>query len=619
MIVSTDIGGTFTDYIVLEKGRLRAYKKLTTENVADGIKRELRGVDEFHHGSTVGINALLERKGVRVALITTRGFGTLHRIGRQSRLNLYSFLPRREHLPVHRVIEVEERVSARGEVLKELDDRELATKLEDCDCDAAAIVFINSYVNPENEIKAKDIASRYFEYVFTSHEVRREIREYEREATTVIEAYIYPIVERYLRELSGIGREFYVMQSNGGKLMPRYLKGINTLMSGPAGGVAASEYLGKLMGIENILTYDMGGTSADMGLVVDGSPVYASTIYVDAIPIRVTSIEILSIGAGGGSVAWLDDAKSLKVGPRSAGSLPGPACYGKGGKEFTVTDANLMLGVLGERISEIRLHRELAEKAAEALGRELNLSTPEIAEGVIRIVNNNMALAMKKISLSRGYDPRNFTLFSFGGAGPMHACSLAHEVGIRRIVVPPMAGAFSSLGILLAPVRYDSKITILKKLDRGMELIPELVMEFRKKADEILGDYELSVSLEMRYSGQGHELTVPLTENLRKEFEELHRRVFGFTMDEEIEIVNVSFVATKRREIKLPKMKAGENRIKEKRVYRFSEKIPVYPERNFRECEGPCIVEASTTTILVEEGWSARMNEWGAIVMEWVG
>ena len=616
MIVSTDIGGTFTDYIILDSGNLRAFKRLTTRDVAEGIKREIKTAEEFHHGSTVGINALLERKGVDVVLITTKGFGTLYKIGRQNRKEIYSLIPQREHLPVKDVIEVSERISAKGEVIEELNEEELKRKLENRKFTAAAIVFLNSYVNEKNEMLAKKIVEKCVPYVFTSHEVRREIREYERLATTAVESYIYPIVKKYLEKLKDISSNFFVMQSNGGKIMPRYLRGINTLMSGPAGGVAASEYFGRLLGEENLITYDMGGTSADVGIIVDGKPLYSSTTYVDDIPIKVTSIDIISIGAGGGSIAWIDEGLSLKVGPISAGSKPGPACYALGGEDFTVTDANLLLEILGKEISGIRLNKAFAENAARKLGEKIDLSVEEVAEGVIRIVNNNMAMAIKRISLERGYDPRNFALISFGGAGPMHACALAEETGISKIIVPPMAGAFSSLGILLSPIRYDWKMTILKNIEEATELLPQLIKNFRKRVESVLKSYELRVMLDMRYRGQGHELAVPLSENLRISFERLHREIFGFTMEEEIEIVNVNFIATERREIRLPKIEIGENRITGWRNYRFHEKIPVYRIRNFREEEGPCIIEADTTTIMVKEGWNAKINEYGAILME---
>ncbi len=614
MIVSVDVGGTFSDFVILEKGKIIAYKRINPKDVAEGIKKEIKSVDEFHHGSTVGINALLERKGKKITLITTKGFGTLYRIGRQSRRNVYSLLPLRERLPVETVIEVEERTLPDGKVEKEVDDRELIEKLSSVKCVSAAIVFLHSYINPHNEIRAKEVARKFCKYVFASHEVRREIREYERTTTTIVESYVYPVVNEYLSSLRNISENFYVMQSSGGKIMPEYLKGVNTLMSGPSGGVAAARYISQLLGFKNVITYDMGGTSADMGIIVNGEPLYRSQIEVDGIPIRVNSVDIVSIGAGGGSIAWIDEGNVLKVGPVSAGANPGPACYGRGGKDATVTDANLLLGVLGDEMSGIRLKRELAKKAVKSLADKLGLSTEDIARGIINIVNNNMALAMKKISLERGYDPRVFVLFAFGGAGPMHAIYLAEEVGIEKIFVPSMAGAFSSLGILLSPLIYDHTVTVMKRVDEFGEVLDGILQEFKRRADKILKNYELSVIMDMRYHGQGHEIKVPLCENIKREFENRHLALYGFTMDEEIIVVNVNLIAKRTMEINIPKIKMGQQKIKGKRLYNFEKDVPIYHINHFRACEGPCIIEESTTTILVKDGWHASLGEYGVMM-----
>ena len=618
MIVSVDIGGTFTDYIMYHHGKIKTYKKLTTRNPEDGIRRELKNkkIEEFYHGSTIAVNAILERRGEKVILVTTKGFGTLYKIGRQNRREIYSFTPQREKIPVYDFIEVDERVLSNGKIERELDEKELEEKIKRKKGSSCAILFINSYANPENEIKAKKILKKYCNYVVASYEVRREIREYERLSTTVIESYIYPLLKSYFGRIKEVGRKIYVMQSNGGKIEERYVKGINTIMSGPAGGVAAGEFLSRIFNEGNMLTYDMGGTSADIGMIVDGNPLYTSTIYVDGIPIKATSMDIISIGSGGGSIAWIDDGFSLRVGPRSAGSKPGPACYSLGGKEFTVTDADLLLGILGEEISGIKLDKKMAVRAAGKFLDKLNLDIEEFTRGVIKIVNNNMAMALKKISIEKGYDPRNFTLLAFGGAGPMHACSLAEEVGIKKIIIPPMAGTFSSLGILLSPLRYDYTKTILKNIEDSAEYINEAIEEFEKDVKKKLRNYRIHVSLDMRYRGQGHELNVPLSEYIKEDFRKIHEKIFGFSMDEMIEVVNINLVATSiERDIKLPKVEMGENRIKGRRTYNFERKIPVYSISNFRECSN-CIIEADTHTVFVKEGWNARINEFGAIIME---
>ncbi len=619
MIVSTDVGGTFIDFVVIENGKLLAYKKLRGKEIKRDIEEELGPVKEFHHGTTVGINALLERKGEKVTLVTTKGFGTLYRIGRQRRLNLYSLTPRREKLPVEQVLEIEERTLHTGEILKPLDEERLRDVMEQINGKSVCVVLLNSYANPANEIRAKEILKERFQNVFISSEVRREIREYERLSTTVVEAYINPVVKDYLLSLSHLGNNFYVMQSNGGKNTIERIKGIATLMSGPAGGLAAAEYFSHLLSIPNIITYDMGGTSADVGGIVKGHPLYTSQIEVDGMPIRVTSMDIISIGAGGGSIAWLDDGLRLHVGPKSAGAVPGPACYARGGKNFTVTDANLLLGILGRGISGVLLKKDFAISAGKKIAQEINLDVEELAEGVRRIVNTNMSAAIKKISIGKGYDPRNFVLVAYGGAGPMHATSLAKEVGIRKVLVSPMPGAFSSLGVLLSPIRYDYTKTFYMKYEDAMPLIEKELRKFEMQVKSMMKNYEIRVNLQMRYRGQGHEIEVPLREDSKTLFEKLHRELYNFTMDDEVYVINAIFVATMHRNIPIPRVKIKENCVKEWRTYKFENKIPVYDTSHFRECTGPCIIEEKTSTVLVEEGWKARMGKFGEILMEWSG
>ncbi len=611
MILSTDVGGTFIDFVEYEDGKIRAYKKLRSGSIRDDIA--VQGVEEFHHGTTVGINALLERRGRDVVLVTTRGFGTLYRIGRQRRRSIYTLTPEKEHLPIRRVIEVNERTLHNGEVLQELDGDEMKSIAEELKGESVAVCFINSYANPENEVRARKILEDAGIEVHISSDVRREMREYERLSTTVVESYIYPILRDYLDDLKEISPVFYVMQSNGGKVRREYLKGVSTLMSGPAGGIAAAEYFSRLLDVENMLTYDMGGTSADISAIVNGAPLYTSQIEVEGIPIRVTSMDIISIGAGGGSIAWLDDAMGLHVGPKSAGAVPGPACYGRGGKEFTVTDANLLLGVLGKEISGVSLSEKMAMQAAERIGKVTGLSVMEVADGVRKIVDTNMSMAVKKISISRGYDPRDFTLLAYGGAGPMHACSLADEVGIKRIIVPPMPGAFSSLGVLMSPVRYDYSLTLYLPYENAVGRIEEEIERFSHEAGARLGEFALSVTLAMRYRGQGHEIEVPYSPESLSDFEERHGAMFGFTMDEEVYVIDVRFVATQRREIRFPE-RGSVHPERRWRVYR-GERVPVY-SGGLDECEGPCIVELGTSTVLVEHGWNARMGRYGEIWME---
>ncbi len=500
--------------------------------------------------------------------------------------------------------------------MKKVNEEEGKSKMNEIKGESVAVLFLNSYANDENEREIKKIVKKKFENVFISSEVRREIREYERLATTVVEAYIYPVIKGYLSSLKDMGREAYVMQSNGGKSSFKLVKGVNTLMSGPAGGIAASEFFSQILGEKNVITYDMGGTSADIGAIVNGKPLYTNQIDVQGIPIRVTSMDILSIGAGGGSVAWVDDGLRLRVGPVSAGAVPGPACYGRGGEKFTVTDANLLLGVLGEEISGVKLKKELAVRAGKKIGEKIGMSVEELAEGVRRIVNNNMAMVIKKISISRGYDPRDFVLFAYGGAGPMHACAIAREVGIRKIVVPPMPGAFSSFGILLAPVRYDYTETIYKKYEEALPQVDEVRKKFEREIKEKMKNYEIHIALRMRYRGQGHEIEIPYDENAREKFEAKHEELYGFKMNDDVYVIDAIFIATMKRELKLPRFFGKSKEIKGMREYMFSGRIPVYTIEHFDECEGPCIVESETATILIESGWRGEIGNCGEIKME---
>ena len=627
MRASTDVGGTFTDYVLLQDGKLKAFKTLTTPEPSTGILRELEGLEleAFSHGTTVAVNAIIQRKGVETVLFTTKGFRDVVHVGRQSRTELYSFLSPKPQLPLTRIEEVEERTLADGSVEGEPDTEKLLelARPHAQDCEAAVVCFLNSYVNPHNELKAARALEGLFPTVVASHQVRREIREYERFSTAVMEGYTAPLVHDYIEKLKLLSTDFSVMQSNGGKVWPEYMKVVNMVMSGPAGGVAATEALCRRLGIENAIAYDMGGTSADISALVDGRPLYTDTVEVTGIPLKTLAIDIESIGAGGGSIAWLDDGGSLKVGPGSAGSVPGPACYGQGGKDFTVSDANLLAGVLGERVSTVALSSALAEKAARPLCAKLGMTPVQLAEGVIRVVDSNMTAATRKVSVGRGYDPRNFALVSFGGAGPMHSCAIASALGMKQIVIPPMAGAFSALGIMFAPVRFDYLRTLLKPLDAALELIPGVVEEFYNDLRGKLGDKHTRaqglVSLDMRYQGQGHQLEIPLTGEPSAAFHKRHGELFGFTLEDSgMEVVNVKMVAElPGQELPLASFPHRQAQTTGSRTLQPYGKVPVYL-RNFHgsEVSGPCIIQDETTTVRVDEGWQARLDNNDVLFLE---
>jgi N-methylhydantoinase A len=628
MIVATDVGGTFTDYVLFSDGKLQAFKALTTKPPSRGIIEQLGNsqISEFSHGTTVAVNAILERKGEHVTFFTTKGFKDLVHIGRQARTNVYSFKCDRPKIPVGQIVEINERMGQDGMVITPLstDDLELNAQESSKHGKTAVIGLINSYSNPENEITAKEILTKYYKTVITSHDIRREIREYDRFSTAIMEGYTLPIVQNYLKALKPLSNQFYIMQSNGGKTNPENIRAVNMIMSGPAGGVAATQALCARLKIDNAIAYDMGGTSVDVSAILNGVPVYTDIMTISDIPIKTLAIDIESIGAGGGSIAWVDDGGALKVGPQSAGSNPGPACYNQGGNEFTVSDANLILGVLGGKISELELNGGKAIEAGKQLCHLLNMDIMELCQGVIRIVNNNMVSALKRISIGKGYDPRNFTLVSFGGAGPMHCCAIANIVGIKKIVIPPFAGAFSALGILSAPVRFDYIRTILIPVDEALQMIPEVVQEFKSDLHKKLGDKYpdpfSQVSMDIRYIGQGHEINIELGDNVVSAFHNRHEQLFGYKMpDNPIEVVNVKMVGeVPGKDMPISKYKKGEPQIKDKRDVYPEKNVSVYNKDFFGGIvEGPCIIEENTTTVFVASDWTAELDEFGILHLEY--
>ena len=627
MIVATDVGGTFTDYIIQDAGKLKAFKALTTPDPSQGIIEHLGDgtLDEFSHGTTAAVNAVLERDGGRVVFFTTKGFRDLVQIGRQARSNVYSFICTKPQVPVEQVVELDERTGSDGKITKEISVAELKSAAEKYSKQfkVAVVGFINSYTNPTNEIIAEQVLNKYFNIVVSSHRIRREIREYERFCTAVIEGFCFPVVNDYMKNLKPLTPEFYIMQSNGGRARVEHMRAVNMIMSGPAGGVAATQALCKILDIPDAIAYDMGGTSADLSAIVNGKPLYTDTINITGLPIKTLAIDIESIGAGGGSIAWVDDGGALKVGPESAGAHPGPACYNQGGENFTVSDANLLTGILGKNISEIELQIDRSLAAAKPLSGTLVMDNSELSSGVLQIVNNNMVSAMKKISIGKGYDPRQFTLVAFGGAGPMHACAIAEAIGIKRIIVPAMAGVFSALGILTALIRFDYIRTILLPLENAMDNISSAVKEFNSDLTEKVGkrknDTITHTSLDLRYSGQGHEIDIPVCDDITGAFHTRHEALFGFAMqDNPIEVVNVKMVA----EIaghEPPKNKFSKKlaKAKGKRIVFPNKKVNVY-HRDFygSRVEGPCIIEEETTTVYVASNWNAKLDLTDVLILE---
>jgi N-methylhydantoinase A len=562
MRIAIDTGGTFTDCVYLQDGRLQVLKIFSTPSdpgqaVLEALRRiEARGEVLVRHGTTVGTNAMIEHKGARVAFVTTAGFEDTIAIGRQARARLYDwFQPARDCLvPAHLRFGVAERVSAEGEVLLAPgcnNVQQLAEQIRTSDAEAIAISLLFSFANPVNEQAVAAALAEIGIPVSISHRVLPEFREYERASTVVANAYLSRIVGDYMTKLAGdVDREFGgrldVMQSSGGTIPARVAaeEPVRTMLSGPAGGVMGAYGMARLAGFDRIIGFDMGGTSTDVCLVdaERGGPQLTSEAVISDVPIGVPMLDIHTAGAGGGSLARFDAGGMLRVGPQSAGASPGPICFGRG-EQVTVTDANLVLGrldsesFLGGAVSLDR-ERSLAymEKARGSIA-----SVEEFAAGILRLVETSMEKAIRVISVERGYDPRDFTLVAFGGGGPLHACSLAHALRIPRVLVPVLPGALSAVGILLADAVRDYSRTVMLPAHADVEdVFAELEERGRSefKAEQLSG-FCLR-SLDVRYRGQGYELNVPFSANVLNAFHDLHRVRYGFAKEEhEVEIVNV--------------------------------------------------------------------------------
>lgn len=573
-VVGIDTGGTFTDFVLLDEGgKLRVHKVLSTPDnpakaVLAGLRHLLNGAAaDIVHGSTVATNALLERKGAKAALVTTAGFEDVLEIGRQTRAAIYDLNVEKPPplIPRERRIGVAERVGPQGEVLRELSDESIRTTvdaLRALGVDSVAICLLHSYANPKHEDALLGaIESELDAFVTSSYQVLPEFREYERSSTTVVNAYVGPVMARYLSQLGDevTSGRVRIMQSNGGimSLEAAQRLAVQTILSGPAGGAVGGFALGQRAGFDNVITFDMGGTSTDVCLCAGELSRTSETVIGD-VPIRVPVIDIHTVGAGGGSIAYRDPGGSLRVGPRSAGAAPGPICYGQGGTELTVTDANLFLGRLspehflgGERQLEVTPISD----AIASFAAQMNLSMTDAAEGIVRVANATMERAMRVISLERGHDPRDFTLVCFGGAGAMHAADLARNLGIPRIMVPRAAGLLSALGMLLADVVRDYSRTLLvraadlddERLDRAFgELETRANTEYEREGIAA-GQLLLERSLDVRYVGQGHELSVPMSADFETSFHDIHHRRFGYADPKRpTEVVNVRVRAVAR-------------------------------------------------------------------------
>lgn len=650
-LVGVDTGGTFTDLVCVVDGRVRIHKEPSTpDNPAEAIVRGLTTLvgdvgAELVHGSTVATNALLERRGARVALVTTEGFEDLLRIGRQARPSIYEIDVEREPPLVasEDTHGAAERCGPEGEVLEPLSAAEidrLRSAIRDSGVDAVAVCLLHSYANPEHErALAAALADVEGLFVCASSEVLPEFREYERASTTVVNAYVGPVMRRYLSDLeqrSG-ARSLRIMQSSGGALSVRDASehAVHTILSGPAGGVVGAVGAAADAGVDRIISFDMGGTSTDVSLC-PGRPQTTSDSSIAGLPVRVPVIDIHTVGAGGGSIAFLDPGGALKVGPRSAGAEPGPACYGRGGAEVTVTDANLVLGRLDPDAflgGAAQLDAEAAHDAVAWLGQKAGLSPTRLAEGIVRIANITMEAAIRVISVERGHDPADFTLVSFGGAGGMHAAALAQSLGIATVLVPPAPGILSALGMLRADAHRDFSRSLLLSADRVTGAALEARFEELERLaaeDELLRSeghrLRFERSLDLRYRGQGFELNVPWSEQFVEEFHRQHERRYGYAdraRGLEIVTVRVRAVAPSGDRGKggfAPAEQAGPAP---------TEHLMVFDGRTWEATRqgrgtilpgepvpGPALISEYSATTVVPPGWRASVDERGNLLME---
>ena len=600
--IGVDTGGTFTDIVMRIDGALFTHKVLSTpQNPALAVIQGVREILRLHntdaenleivHGSTVATNALLERRGARIALVTTKGFEDVLEIGRQARPSLYDFFVERPAplVPADRRFGISERTLHTGEIQTEIelaDLEKLASELATLQLDAVAICFLFAYVNPQNERIVAEHLARLGIPISCSHEVLPEYREYARFSTTVANAYIRPTLERHLSTLTDseqFPESFQLMLSNGGSVSVEAFQGklqvenlpsqdtsvgIRTVLSGPAGGVLGAYQIAKTAGYDQIITFDMGGTSTDVSLCDNGISLTTEST-ISGLPIKVPLIDIHTVGAGGGSIATVDAGGALRVGPESAGAVPGPICYGNNGEDITVTDANLFLGRIaatqflgGAMALDLDKPRAHIEKFATQLG----IPALQAADGILKVANAAMERAIKVISVERGFDTRDFTLVSFGGAGGLHAAFMAENLGIETILIPPNGGLLSAYGMLFADVVKDYSQTVLWRFETGSE---RLVEALNAGFDELLTRAEnemepegftpdqlkIDRSLDMRYEGQSYELNIPYfsqrrdhsnaVEVLVKGFHAAHEQRFGYArIDAPVEIVNLRLTAT---------------------------------------------------------------------------
>jgi N-methylhydantoinase A len=662
--IGIDVGGTFTDLILYDPQTMESHivKVPTTDSPESAILIALpnlckkpKQVTLINHATTIATNALLTHTGIaKTALITNNGFRDVLEIGRQRRPDLYNLYTKRPRPLVKRRnrFTVRSRIRADGKEIEPInvyEAEQIAKTIVNEGFKSVAVVFLNSYINDSHEKRMKEILQKTeFEGAIScSSYVNREYKEYERMSTTVVNAVLSPLMSTYLRNLkiklenSGFYAPIYAMNSDGGMNTLRYASNfpISVIESGPAAGVLASQHLANNLSLEKVLTFDMGGTTAKAGAIIDGECDISYEFEVagrthsgrsikgSGYAVRYPFIDLAEVSAGGGTIAWIDDGGALRVGPKSAASEPGPAAYGKGGKNPTVTDANITLGRINPNYligGEMPIYSDLARDAVDEIAERLGMSLEETAEGIIKLVNLNMAKAMLTVSVERGRDPREYTLIAFGGAGPVHCCNLAEEIEINHIIVPVHAGIFSAYGLLTANITRTFSLPVLTT----DKLLEPYFAEARKMVSAAMKNdgfpkYMLKEYVDARYKGQSFELRLPYEKSadMKSRFSKKHKEVYGYSSNDEIEIVNVRVKAVILTSgVKMGRTKHSHEEDATPIEYRdtwingIPTKVPVYSREKLKPKtfgEGPSIIEEYDSTLVVNPGWTWKVYEYG--------
>ncbi|AMB40356.1 MULTISPECIES: hydantoinase/oxoprolinase family protein [Paenarthrobacter] len=654
--VAVDTGGTFTDVAVRRSdGSLFVWKVPSTpdspdEAVVHGITSAIQeihadesSITRFVHGTTVATNTVITRTGAKVGLVTTRGFRDLLAIGHQSRPLLYDQHVHRATslVPTEFIAEVDERIDFTGAILsplKEEDLRAAADKLKAADLDVVVVSFLSSYVNSEHEQRAVQflLDAKAAPAIFAASAVSAEIREYERTSTAVINGYVQPKISGYVKRLeksvaaAGVPAKMWIMQSNGGLLSPQTAAehSARTVLSGLAGGVVGAANWARQLGLDRVVSFDIGGTSTDIALIRDGKPDETFAGEIDSMPLRLPSVDVHTIGAGGGSIAWLDSGGGLRVGPQSAGAVPGPICYSRGGTELTVTDAHVVLGRLGTSLlgGRFAMDIEAARKRMESWGEAVGLSAEDTAEGIIRVINTTMARGVRKVSVERGVDVRSCHLMAFGGAGPLHGTDLLRELGMTSAVIPPIAGIASAVGMLDAPERHDYSVAVHLDESDSMDSVDRAFSKLEEQALSVSPQADCRRWVDARYVGQSYELTIPYVGDWagqRAAFDHAHAERYGFSdVGAAVELVVARVVSTNG--APTPSVSAQSlNRaagipqpVEHRDVYIDGawRRTPIYERADFgpgATLDGPLIINQFDTTVFVRPDQTCTSDEFG--------